>query len=300
MLSSQMIQDVKASMAEGFDVIHLEQVWSAWLLPKYEAKSFLSVHYLASIDAENYRPKEWRYRLIFWLQKRTERALLKKIHVIKTCSNRLKEKIQTWYPEKKISSIPWGIDTNLYEYVANEDRRNSKTIVLIASINWLPGKLAALRLLNNLWPEIKQKNPDAKLQIVGWSARQQLKDYLHLPDVEILENVESTKPYFNQASLLLYAPERGSGMKIKILEAMLMGTPVVTNAEGIEGLPENIQDEFALVGETDTQLINHTHALLNDVNLQNKIRKAARNVIVDWCSPEKTVQQIIEQYNSFK
>ncbi len=108
---------------------------------------------------------------------------------------------------------------------------------LIGAMNWYPGYSAGLRLLTRLWPEIKRRVPAARLQIVGWSARSAFRDSLGLPDVEIAENVPDTRPYFERTGVLLYAPSRGSGMKIKVLEAMGFGVPVVTTSEGVEGIP---------------------------------------------------------------
>lgn len=49
-------------------------------------------------------------------------------------------------------------------------------------------------------------------------ARDALKAFLSMNDVFIEENVASTQPYFSEAGVLVYAPEHGTGMKIKILE----------------------------------------------------------------------------------
>ena len=62
---------------------------------------------------------------------------------------------------------------------------------------------------------------------------------------------------------MVYAPSRGSGMKIKILEAMASGVPVVTTSEGVEGLPA-VDGVHAGVCEDDAGLIDRTVALLED------------------------------------
>ena len=133
--------------------------------------------------------------------------------------------------------------------------------------------------------------PQAKCRIVGWSARSVLKEFLNLEDVEIIENVPDIQPYFNEASLLLYAPARGSGMKIKIQEAMLFGVPVVTTSEGAEGLPLEDMVHCGLADD-DEVLVERALEILQSTHLQENLRKNARTLILECCHPKRTVDEI--------
>jgi glycosyltransferase involved in cell wall biosynthesis len=164
-------------------------------------------------------------------------------------------------------------------------------------MHWYPTRSAAVRLLTRLWPKIKQRLPNARCQVVGWDARIALKDYLNLPDVTIEQNVPDIKPYFERTSVLLYAPSRGSGMKIKILEAMGFGIPVVTTSEGVEGIPAE-DGIHAGVCEDDDGLIERTVALLNDPQRQNNQRRAARALFESHCGPVPTVDAIEAIYDT--
>ena len=161
-------------------------------------------------------------------------------------------------------------------------------MTVIGAMNWIPSLSSAVRLLDRLWPSIKERVPAAKLQIVGWNARSALKEYLGLPDVAILENVPETRPYFEAASVFVYAPSRGSGMKIKIQEAMAYGGPIVTTSAGVEGIPA-IDGVHVGLAEDDQGLIDRAVDLLNDVDLQNRRRVAARALIESVCGPQVTL-----------
>jgi glycosyltransferase involved in cell wall biosynthesis len=152
-------------------------------------------------------------------------------------------------------------------------------------------------MLERLYPEIKRRVPQARFRIVGWDALSALRRYADLPDLEIIENVPDAKPFFHDASVLLYAPGRGSGMKIKILEAMALGAPVVTTSEGVEGLPAE-DNVHAGIADDDQGLIERTVALLTDPNRQNRQRRAARELVESYCSPARTlglIEGIYEQ-----
>lgn len=303
MFDDQMIFDIHQELEKGCDIIHLEQMWSAWTIiddEKFKKKALLNVHYLSSIDLEFTAKEELKEKITVWLMKRTEKMLAAEFPFVRAITPRLKNKLHEWNPQSQHFFSPFGIDPSLYEYINDSQREincgGSKTISLIASMNWYPGLSAAKRLLENLWPELKKMNPDAKLQIVGWGARTALKNYLNLPDIEILENVPSIQEYFEKSSLILYAPERGSGVKIKILEAMLFGIPVVTTSEGVEGIDYK-NGIHALVGETDQELITLAHQLLNNKGQQKNIRVAARKLIENNFSPESTVNALEQIYD---
>lgn len=199
-------------------------------------------------------------------------------------------------PRAEITTVPVGIDASLYEYIPDDRRSTEPILTLIGSMNWYPGYSAAIRLLTRLWPEIKRRVPAARLQIVGWKARERLGEYLDLADVNIEENVPETRPYFEKTSVFLYAPSRGSGMKIKILEAMGFGIPIVTTREGVEGLPA-VDGVHAGVCEDDAGLIERAVSLLQDPERQNRQRLEARRLLESHCGPAPTLDAIESIYS---
>ncbi len=272
--------DFRACLAEGFDVLHLEQLWSGYLGLDHVARSLLNVHYLMAIDlgeAEGFGWLSKERRLAF----PAERRMLRRFPHIRTCTPRLEEAVRAINPTADVTSVPLGLDLALYPYIpAARCAPGVPNVTLIGSMNWMPGRSAALRLLNRLWPEIVRRVPTARLNIIGWEARTVLCAFLDMPSVTIVENVPDTRSYFEAAGVLVYAPERGCGMKIKILEAMAYGVPVVTTAEGVEGLPAE-DGVHAGICEDDAGLIERTVALLNDRSMQERQRLPRGN---SWCA----------------
>jgi glycosyltransferase involved in cell wall biosynthesis len=167
---------------------------------------------------------------------------------------------------------------------------------LIGTMHWRPSHSAAVRLLTRLWPGIKRQVPDATLRIVGRQARSVLHEYINLPDVEIIENVPDIGPYFSDSSVLVHAADQASGIKVKIVEAMAFGTPVVTNTEGIEGLPAR-DGVHLIVSEDDRGIIERTVALLRAVPEQERMRLAARELIDTQCAPARALDAVEGCYN---
>lgn len=277
---------------ESYDVIHSEITWAAWPVRKWAHKTLLNVHFLQAIDLEHVRPQTFKDKLLFKSWFLAEKKLLTEFPYIRTCSERLTEHIATWGPKPILETVPFGIDLSLYPFILKEQRQNKEPIVtLIGNMSWYPSLSAAKRLIAELWPAIKEQVPEARLRIVGWNARTALKEFLHLKDVEVLENVPDIRPYFEQASVLVYPPGRGSGMKIKIQEALAFGIPVVTTSEGAEGLPAIDMKHMGL-SDNNEELIKKSVALLKDFDLQEQLRREGRQMLENHCNPKSTVDKI--------
>jgi glycosyltransferase involved in cell wall biosynthesis len=171
------------------------------------------------------------------------------------------------------------------------------TVSLIGSFNWEPTQSAARRLLTRLWPEIARRVPSARLQIVGREAERTLREFAGTEGVSIFENVPDIMPYFYDADVMLYAPTRGSGMKVKVLEAFALGVPVVTNEDGAEGLPV-LDGVHADVTDDDAELIDRTVALLQDPGLRARRAAAARTLVEQHCAPGRVLDILDTVYQS--
>ncbi len=290
MFSRELRQDLDAELALGFDVLHLESLWSGWLGWKHAPKALLALHYLFRIDLAAVPPKTFAERLRRIATERAEKRILTHYPNLTTLTPRLTQCVQKLAPGSRVTTVPLGLDASLYHFDA-EPSGDGATLGLIGSFEWEPTHSAAVRLLERLWPEIKRRVPAAKLSIVGRNARASLSDYLNVPDVTVLENVPDITPHFKALDVLLYAPGEGSGVKVKILEAFAFGVPVVTNRHGIEGLP--VEDRVhAAVAESDLDLISRASELLLDGDRRKRQRIAARTLLEECTDPEKILDTL--------
>lgn len=294
--SPKLLRDLKAECENGYDIMHLETTWSGWMGRFGDpSKAVLNLHSFYGIDMANQPIGNLSNLLQNWLRTRAERHLLQKYPTLLTLSPRLKDAIQTVAKKPTVHVVPLGLDSSLYPFIPSEARSLEPVVSLIGSMDWYPSRSAAERLLTKLWPEIKRNIPAAKLRIVGWHARSVLRGFLTEPDVEVFENVPDIQPYFEGTNVLLYAPDRGTGMKVKVLEAFAYGVPVVTTAEGIEGLPA--QDGIhAGISDTDEGLIERATNLLKDHSRQERQRISARSLLESHCNPQAVLDGIEKCY----
>jgi glycosyltransferase involved in cell wall biosynthesis len=295
LFSDALKDDLRSVLAQGFDVLHLEQIWGGWVGLDHIERALINVQYLLEIDQAGQPPPSLRERVVQTLAVAAERRLVRAFHHIRTCTPRLQDAIRRINPGAALVTSPFGLELSFYPFLADEDCNPEPLLSLIGTMHWGPSYSAAVRLLTRLWPEIKRRVPRARLQIIGWRARSMLAASLDLPDVEVIENVPDTKPYFNATCVFLYAPGRGSGMKIKIMEAMAYGVPVVTTGEGIEGL-DALDGVHAGVCDDDAGLIDRTVELLGDAGRRNRQRHAARRLIETCYTPGPTLDAMESIY----
>src|SRR5208282_4029025 len=125
------------------------------------------------------------------------------------------------------------------------------------------------------WPLVKQGFPQAKLYIAGWNAAKYLQKYSSRPDLTLVENLAHPSNFFSKAAVMVYAPSRGSGMKVKVMESMAYGVPVVTTWEGVEGF-EYQNGHHCWVAETDEEIAEKVCRLLESSAERQHMRVAAR------------------------
>lgn len=90
--------------------------------------------------------------------------------------------------------------------------------------------------MTTLCPQIKCLVADAQLQIKGRAAQDVFARFTVIEGLGIYEHIPDTLADFANMDVMLYAPNSGSGMKVKLMEAFALGTPIVTTSDGVEGI----------------------------------------------------------------
>lgn len=289
--------DLKRAMAEGYDVLHLEQTWSAYAAPADAPRSLVHVHHLWSIDAPGRSRVSLRDRLIRRSAIRVERELLGRFGRITALTPRLAAEIGRINPSAIVDTIPMALDLSLYPFDADGPIGQPPTVALIGSFDWAPTLSAARRLALRLWPEIVHRVPGARLRLVGRWADRALADLPRCSDITIHADVPEIIPEFRRADVLLYAPGPASGMKVKVLEAFALGTPVVTNADGVEGIAA-VDGVHAGIAGDDGGLVDRAVALLRDGDARRGMRREARRLVESTCDPSSALDRLEAVYRS--
>ncbi|MGD0678878.1 MAG: glycosyltransferase family 4 protein [Polyangiaceae bacterium] len=290
-------ETLRAELDRGFDVLHLEHTWTGWLGENHREKALLHVPNLNELDFLK-APRRLLPLLNHTTMLQAEKKLIRTYKTIVTLTPRLASRVKELNPTASVATVPLGLDLSLYPFDGEALGSKTPVLGLIGSFGWGPSYSAAERLLLNLWPHIKRRVPSARLSIVGHNARD-VRCFVsaRTSDVTIHDGVPDILPYFRQIDVMLYAPRFGSGMKVKVLEAFALGTAVVTTKDGVEGLPAE-DGKHAGICEDDQGLIDRAAHLLEDAAARIALRKAARRLVEEHCSPASTVAAIERVYSA--
>ena len=142
------------------------------------------------------------------------------------------QRVQQLNPRLRPLVIPNGVDVR--EKQPLPDRADSADILLIGTLSHAPWADAVRYFHAEVFPLIKQTVPLARLLIVG-DAPLQVQS-LAADDVIVTGRVDEVQPYYEQACLAAVPLRSGGGTRLKILESLAYGRPVVTTSVGCEGL----------------------------------------------------------------
>jgi glycosyltransferase involved in cell wall biosynthesis len=145
-------------------------------------------------------------------------------------------------------------------------------------------------LVRHVWPLVRARVPGARLLVAGRGT-----DRLGLdgPGVETVGEVESAAAFLQSLSILLFPQRRGSGMKVKTLEALASGVPVVTTAAGAEGIAPN---DGIVVAADPAVLADQAAGLLADAEERHRRGAAAREAFAGGFAPEPATRPLAELY----
>ncbi len=139
-------------------------------------------------------------------------------------------------PQARIEVIPSGVDTEYFRPAENS-WEEPFSLTLTGSFDWPPKQHSLWILLSEIFPRIKSRVPKAKLYVVGKGVPRKILDRAQqIPDVIVTGMVDDVRPYLSRTSVVLQYLESGGGIALKVLEAMAMRKPVLSNPLGCEGI----------------------------------------------------------------
>jgi glycosyltransferase involved in cell wall biosynthesis len=115
--------------------------------------------------------------------------------------------------------------------------REAGRVLFLGSLDWRPNLDAVGLLLDQVFPEVRAREPSARLTVVGRNPPDRLvRRVSGAEGVELVANAPDVRPYLTRCGLMVVPLRIGGGSRIKILEALACGLPVVSTRVGAEGL----------------------------------------------------------------
>ncbi|NIR50946.1 glycosyltransferase [candidate division KSB1 bacterium] len=195
--------------------------------------------------------------------------------------------------EGNFVTIPNGVDTSYFTRYEKDSKPNS--LVWTGSMAGPYNRDAVVYFLEEIWPIISERAPAASVTFVGGSPPKVLKKRSRrCATIKYTGYVHDVRPYVADAEVFIAPLRAGSGTKIKILNAMAQGKPVVTTSVGAEGIDAEPEKEIIVADESE-KFAERIVFLLQHPDRAKRIGLRARKLIertYDWRLISRTIQDV--------
>lgn len=287
-----------------YDLIHAEAFYVMPHIPKTKIPIILVEQTIEFMVYKHYVDTEVPFylkpfyildviKLKYW-----EKHYWKKADRLVAVSKEDKNMMQKQIPNIKVDIIPNGVDSEHYRTKKYKQKNPPRVMYGVTNFEWLQNVEAVDLLINEVWPHVRKKFADAKLWIVGRKIPQRIVDLSReRDDIEITESIEDAREAYKSAYVMVTPIKGSGGTRLKILEALAAGLPVVSTSIGVAGLNLKNNKE-ALIKDSMEGLANETVRLLKDKKLAKKIGDAGRAFVeknFDWKVIGKLHDKIYEE-----
>ena len=173
--------------------------------------------------------------------------------------------------------VPNGVDTVSLQVMPLDAENES--LIYIGSMGYQPVSDGAVFFCKSVLPLIRQTFAHTDVWLVG---REPTPEVLELADdhIHVTGQVTDIKEYYEKASISIVPLRAGGGTRLKILEAMALGKPVVSTSIGCEGL-DVVHGRHLLVADTPQEFAQAIIDLFTNQELAQSISLEARKLVVE-------------------
>jgi len=292
---------------EKYDLIHAETFYVMPLIPKTNLPIVLVDQTIEYLVYQHYVNETAPVFLKPLLQidvekmKRSERHFWRSASQVVAVSEADKQEMLEVEPHLNVEIVPNGVNFKLFKKKTNWDEKE-KIVYFLSNFKWLQNVEAALVLIKDVFPLVREHVPQAKLLVMGQHITKEIERAAQNQPGIIIKSIPEgdtaalVKAYHD--STVFASPIKGpGGTRLKNLAAMASCLPIVSTKVGVEGL--NVRPgEHVLVGETPQELAGHMIKLIKSPSLARKLAMNARNLAekqFDYAMITKKLEAVYNQ-----
>jgi len=236
----------------------------------------------------------WAKRMVArrtaFLLERVETQLLERFGAHTVASESERKKVLARCAAATVHVIPNGVDVRHFSPAGNGTRPlrtgpsgTGHDLLFVGSMDYHANIDAVTWFSRNVWPEIARTHPDMRFTIVGRNPAPEVCS-LSSDRVRVTGTVDDVRPYYASAVAVIAPIRSGSGTRLKILEAMAAGVPVVSTRLGAEGI--SVEDDVhLLLADSGQEIVAAIRRIISSSETRLRLVRAARGLIAtryDW------------------
>jgi len=298
-----------------FDVVQIEGIemarpWMNWRISNIQYPISIfddhNAEYVLqqrAFETDVRQPAHWvgaLYSLIQWKKlSHYEARVCRLADGVVAVSEADKVALQQLVPGLEVTTVPNAVDV---EYYTATDIQPSPlpthSLVFTGKMDFRPNVDAVLWFCQEVLPLVRRKLPDARFYIVGQSPHRRV---LRLADdtaVTVTGYVDDVRSYIAGACVYVVPLRMGGGTRLKVLEAMAMGKPIVSTSLGCEGFEGLAPSRELSIADSPQEFAQRVIELLDDASWRERLGRAAQRFVeeqYDWRLIVPKLEQIYEK-----
>lgn len=253
----------------------------------------------ASVDARH--PPSWTkalYSLIQWRKlRRYEAQVCRGADAVLAVSEDDAAALRSLGGTAPIFVVPNGVDTEYYRPNPSMSP-DPTTLLFTGTMDFRPNVDAVRWFVAEVLPLLQRTRPDVRLYVVGRSPAPAV-ERLASPTVTVTGAVEDVRPYFARASLFVVPMRMGGGVRLKILETLAMGLPVVSTSMGAEGAGLTHGKEL-LIADTAEQFAGAVTRMMEDSALRSRLAQTGRQTACERFDWRRIAPRLLDVYSGIR
>jgi polysaccharide biosynthesis protein PslH len=178
-------------------------------------------------------------------------------------------------PQTPVAVVPNGVDLDYF--APSMSSVEPHTVVFNGILTYRPNLDAVRHLIEEIWPLVLRRCPEARLKVVGRMTGVDVRDLLQ-PGVELLGEVPDIRPHLQKAAVVAVPIRIGGGTRLKVVEGLAMGKAMVSTSLGCEGVA--VRDgEHLLIGDDARAFASRVLDLFDNPAIADKLGRAGRGLV---------------------
>lgn len=166
---------------------------------------------------------------------------------------------------------PYGI---FPEDIPLPNQTVSNSLFYIGALDWLPNQEGIKWFVEKVWPELRKKSPLLTFRIAGRNMPGNFRGVLNKPGISYEGEVEDAGRFMQENGIMVAPLFSGSGMRVKIIDAMAHHRPVIATPIAAKGIPVSHSENILIAGSS-REFVAAIEKLLSNDSFRNKIAENA-------------------------
>jgi len=308
-----------------FDIVQMETLFMAPYLETVkahsEAKSVLRAHNIEHLiwsriaEVTTNPLKRWYIRHLAATLKRYEQTMIRQFDGVvaitekdadyfssqlavgswqnsKSEKRNAKRETRNAKRETRIIAVPYGV--GLDNFPPPVPCPDPVSLFTIGAMNWIPNVEGVRWFLHHVWPEVHKEFPSLKYYLAGrempdWMLR------MKFPNVEVLGEVPDAREFIDAHGIMVVPLLSGSGIRIKIIEGMAAGKPVLSTLIGAEGI-DCTSGKNILIANAPCEFIDMISLCINDPDRCRNVGEEARGLVETTYNRRHIIRKLVTFY----